>query len=61
MAITQRIMQEAVAMIGRQGANEVCLEARTVEAANSGLPLAISPLANTDGQVIFEPSAERRP
>ncbi|GAB3393926.1 hypothetical protein [Azotobacter armeniacus] len=58
MAITYRIMQEAVEVIIRQGSNEVCLQAGTVEASNSGLPLAISPVPTADGRVIFEPAQE---
>lgn len=58
MAITQRVMQEAVEVIIRQGSNEVCLEAGTVEASNSGLPLVISPAPAADGRVIVEPTQE---
>lgn len=60
MAITRRVMQEAVEVIIRQGSNEVCLEAGTMEASNSGLPLAISPAPAADGRLIFEPDADRQ-
>ncbi|TBW10447.1 hypothetical protein E0E50_09990 [Azotobacter chroococcum subsp. isscasi] len=58
MAITQRVMQEAVEAIIRQGSNEVCLEAGTVEASNSGIPLVISPQPTAAGQVVVEPAQE---
>ncbi|NHN77569.1 hypothetical protein HA520_09750 [Azotobacter chroococcum] len=58
MAITQRVMQEAVEVIIRHGSNEVCVEAGTVEASNSGLPLVISPAPAADGRVVVEPAQE---
>ncbi|RJG14391.1 hypothetical protein D3879_10060 [Pseudomonas cavernicola] len=60
MSISYRVMQEAVDMIIRQGSNHVCLEAGTLEEADSGVPLEVSPLPAADGRVILESTPDRK-
>jgi hypothetical protein len=60
MSISYRVMQEAVDMIIRQGTNDVCLEAGTLEESDSGVPVEISPLPAADGRVILESAPDRK-
>lgn len=46
MSISYRVMQEAVDMIIRQGTNDVCLEAGTLEESDSGVPCFFRRLAS---------------